>query len=360
MVTITRDGKNDSIKSIQILRAIAALGVVYYHCTAPEGGYNFPQTGSFGVDIFFVISGFIIAYMVEKNTDRFFIKRIIRIAPLYIIATSLMMLAVLVFPNSINSTKVSLAGFIQSILFIPYKTELRDGPILAVGWTLNLEMFFYLIMFLCILFVKNKKYLTISCAFILIVLTIILNRVNSDTYLLRFYQNGLFPEFIYGMALYHCYAFYNKRFDATNAHKFKAVKLAVFMSTAVMSIAYLVVSDIYGSRIFSNRNIFYGIPALTLTASLLLLEKYIGNNRIVKLGLKLGDASYAVYLFHLFIIMFLSRIIFPRIFGNVDIFILELVKLILALALTVFFSMLLYDFVDKPIQNYLRSLRKGK
>jgi peptidoglycan/LPS O-acetylase OafA/YrhL len=294
--------------------------------------------------------------MVAKNTDMFFIKRIIRIAPLYIIATSLMTLAVLIFPNLIYSTTVSLAGFIQSILFIPYKTEIREHPILEVGWTLNFEMFFYLIMFLCILFVKNKKYLTILCASILIVLIIALNIVNSDIYPLSVYQNGLFPEFIYGMALYHCYDFYNKRFSAD---KFKAIKIAVFMSIAVMSIAYLVVSDIYGSRISSNRNIYYGIPALTLTASLLLLEKYIGNNRIIKLGLKLGDASYAIYLFHPFIILFLSRIVFPKIFGNNSIFILELVKLILALALTVFFTVLLYYFVDKPIQNYLRNLRNS-
>jgi peptidoglycan/LPS O-acetylase OafA/YrhL len=353
-MTITQEG-NGSIKSIQILRAIAALGVVYVHCSAPRGGYKFPQTGSFGVDIFFIISGFIIAYMVSKNTDNFFIKRIIRIAPLYILATSLMALAVLIFSNLIYSTKVSFTGFLQSILFIPYKTEVRGGPILEVGWTLNLEMFFYLIMFLSIFFVKNKKYLTISCASMLIVLIIVLNIVKPDIYRLSFYQNGLFPEFIYGLALYHFYNFYNERF---NADKFKAIKIAVFITTAVMSIAYLVASDIYDLRIFSNRNIYYGIPALTLTVSLLLLEKYIGNNRIVKFGLKLGDASYAMYLFHPFIILFLSRIIFQKIFGNNDNVILELVKLIFALSLTVFFSMLIYDFVDKPIQNYLRSWRK--
>jgi peptidoglycan/LPS O-acetylase OafA/YrhL len=140
MAEIGIETKNKTIKSIQLLRAIAALSVVYVHCTT-GGGYKFPSTGSFGVDIFFIISGFIIAYMVERNTERFFIKRVFRVAPLYIITTIMMIMIVVIFPNIIRSTTVTLSGFIKSVLFIPGR-ENGGVPIFGQGWTLNFEMFF--------------------------------------------------------------------------------------------------------------------------------------------------------------------------------------------------------------------------
>jgi peptidoglycan/LPS O-acetylase OafA/YrhL len=197
-----------NIISIQLLRAIAALSVVYVHCTT-AGDYNFFSTGAFGVDIFFIISGFIIAYMVSKPFENFLIKRIIRIVPLYFMATVTMTLTVIFFPYFIRSTTISMSGFIKSILFIP-GPENRGQPILGQGWTLNYEMFFYIIMFLCILFIKNKKYLTIACVSILALLTIVLHLTNSTNFIINYYKNGLFLEFIYGMILYHFYIFINK------------------------------------------------------------------------------------------------------------------------------------------------------
>jgi peptidoglycan/LPS O-acetylase OafA/YrhL len=165
------------------------------------GDYNFPSTGAFGVDIFFIISGFIIAYMVSENTENFLVKRIIRIAPLYVLATIAMTMTVAFFPNLIRSTTISLSGFIKSILFIP-GPENRGQPILGQGWTLNYEIFFYLVMFLCILMVKNKKYLSIACISVLVFIMAILNLLKPENYILNYYKNGLFPEFIYGMILY--------------------------------------------------------------------------------------------------------------------------------------------------------------
>jgi peptidoglycan/LPS O-acetylase OafA/YrhL len=197
-----------NIVSIQLLRAVAALSVVYLHCTT-AGDYNFFPTGAFGVDIFFIISGFIIAYMVSKTTEDFLIKRIIRIVPLYFLATVAMTLTVMFFPNLIRSTTISVSGFIKSILFIP-GPENRSQPILGQGWTLNYEMLFYIIMFLCIFFVKNKKYLTIVCILVLVLLTVVLHLTNSTNFIINYYKKGLFLEFIYGMILYHVYIFVNK------------------------------------------------------------------------------------------------------------------------------------------------------
>jgi peptidoglycan/LPS O-acetylase OafA/YrhL len=75
-------GENESIRSIQILRAIAAFMVEYIHSTSSRGGVNLlPTSGAFGVNIFFVLSGFVIDFIVSKNTEHFLIKRLFRIVP---------------------------------------------------------------------------------------------------------------------------------------------------------------------------------------------------------------------------------------------------------------------------------------
>jgi peptidoglycan/LPS O-acetylase OafA/YrhL len=130
---------NGSIKSIQLLRATAALAVVYTHYSV----YAFPQfhTGGFGVDIFFIISGFIIAFIVSNNTRNFLKKRLIRVVPMYILATMMTIGTALVFPQWFNNIKITVPAVVKSILFIPYKIG-DSGPILSLGWTLNNEIFF--------------------------------------------------------------------------------------------------------------------------------------------------------------------------------------------------------------------------
>jgi peptidoglycan/LPS O-acetylase OafA/YrhL len=345
----------NTVKSIQLLRAVAALSVVYVHCTT-AGDYQFPSTGAFGVDIFFVISGFIIAYMGSRNTDRFLIKRIIRIWPLYILGTVAMTLTVLLFPHLVHSTTVSVTGFITSVLFIPYQGN-RGFPILGQGWTLNFEMFFYLLMALCVMLIKNKKYNAIVCAGALVVFLIVINLINHDIYILSRYQNGLFPEFIYGIILYYVYERYGKQPLKTN----NFVRIAALLLLAILSYAYMVFGDIYQFNISGNRNINWGIPSLLLVASLLFLEQHIRDSKLVKWGMELGEASYAMYLFHYHIVTLFSRLVFPRIFGNSKGFAMELLKLIIAICATVFFSVLIYEFIDKPIQKFLRGiLRKSK
>jgi peptidoglycan/LPS O-acetylase OafA/YrhL len=72
----------------------------------------------------------------------------------------------------------------------------------------------------------------------------------------------------------------------------------------------------------------------------------------------LGEASYAMYLFHYHIIAFISRIIFPRVLGNINIFYVEIIKLFFTIAITMIISIYLYKLVDMPIQKGLRKLVK--
>jgi peptidoglycan/LPS O-acetylase OafA/YrhL len=336
------------IKSIQLLRAVSTLGIVYYHCTY-DNSYRFPISGFFCVDIFFIISGFITAYTISINTDKFLIKRIIRIVPLYTLATLIMVLTALIFPGLLRGATVNISGLIKSLLFIPYPENANRGhPILGQGWALNFEVFFYHIMFLCIIFVKNKKYITVICAFALVLFVVLLNILNLDIYIFTFYQWGYHLEIVYGLLLYHLYIYYNQKI------KMSKKMLILFIFIALITMIYLIL-DIH---ISNNRIIFYGIPSLILVAALLAMEKYIPGNLIVKFGIILGDASYAMYLFHLFVICFLSRVIYPQIFDSNSSFFIELIKLFIALSLTIVFSILINEFVDKPIQVRLRKTIK--
>ena len=144
---------------LQQLRAIAALMVVLHHARIPSypswWGEGF---GTLGVDIFFVISGFVIYWVTRRETSfrRYLLRRIVRVVPLYWILTVVLAAAVLLVPQLFKQTVFDLWHFLQSLAFVPAFNPSRPGeirPLLIPGWTLNYEFFFYvsfgLVFFLC-------------------------------------------------------------------------------------------------------------------------------------------------------------------------------------------------------------------
>ncbi|MDB5286063.1 MAG: acyltransferase 3 [Mucilaginibacter sp.] len=338
------------IKGIQLLRAIAALSVVFFHIH-----FHNMETGRFGVDIFFIISGFIIAYMVNQTTKQFIIKRIARVSPLYFLATFLTVALALTKPQWFNHVIVNTEGLIKSFLYIPYEFK-NSGPILSLGWTLNNEMFFYGVMFFCILIFRKKEYLVPACAALLLLFLIVLQSFSKDTisaysYILRFYRNGLLPEFIYGLGLYYFWSYYS-------SHKIKAVNtLMVIIGFATFML--MIYFDLNKVILSLPRNIYYGIPSLLFVNAFLVLENKINEkNRIIKTGLKIGDASYAMYLFHPFVIYFLLRVVYPKIIGPSTLLIVALSELVFAIILVAVVSVFIYEFVDKPLNKFNKKLIK--
>ena len=103
-------GLQNKIDNIQVLRFLAAFSVMMVHL--PIFGF-----GSWGVDIFFVISGFIMMYVTEFNERNFLIKRIIRIVPLYWILTLGVFSVAFFFPDLLNNTTASLDHLIKSLFY---------------------------------------------------------------------------------------------------------------------------------------------------------------------------------------------------------------------------------------------------
>lgn len=144
--------QSSKIQSLQILRALAATSVVYLHIGCE------PWFGGFGVDIFFVLSGFVMCYITDSGESgkEFFLRRIARIVPLYWALTLITFVIAWLKPTLFNSTTADLGNLFKSLLFIPYVKENGSiSPIIPVGWTLNYEVYFYLLISAGTIFLKE-------------------------------------------------------------------------------------------------------------------------------------------------------------------------------------------------------------
>lgn len=142
-----------TLKSLETLRIAAAIAVVFAHSIAFEipflkpflGGSYF--VGSIGVDIFFVISGFVMGVAAFRSgsgvqaAKSFILSRLLRLFPLYALLTSLASAYLIA-----RGVKIEIGHFLQSIFFLPtFSGDQALDPIMAMGWTLRFEMYFYLL-----------------------------------------------------------------------------------------------------------------------------------------------------------------------------------------------------------------------
>src|SRR5437764_3885196 len=138
-----------------MLRGIAASMVVFVHLDVQlkrlgYASYDASWLGS-GVDIFFVISGFIMWVSVERrpgmSAGEFFGNRLMRIVPLYWLVSAGVLCITFAAPQLLHSTVFNAPHALASFLFLPARHPLTGEfwPLLVPGWTLNYEMLFYLL-----------------------------------------------------------------------------------------------------------------------------------------------------------------------------------------------------------------------
>ena len=155
------NANNSKLQSVQILRFVAAFLVLFGHLLMEAKKVKIIDDQEFqlmnifpwgiGVDLFFIISGFIISHVMlsvqpkSEQAKSFILRRLIRIVPIYWFYTSLMVLAMMLFSSILKSNKLEFDHLIASIFFIPWPHPTTGAirPVLGQGWTLNYEMFFY-------------------------------------------------------------------------------------------------------------------------------------------------------------------------------------------------------------------------
>ncbi|WP_447723961.1 acyltransferase family protein [Sphingomonas koreensis] len=268
--------------TIQYLRAFAAIAVVIAHVGKQ---LHIPfDVGGGGVDLFFVVSGFIMIAILRDDTTPagFMASRIKRIAPLYWMATTVMVLGTVagLFPRlSIDPWHV-----VASYLFIPAQLGGKGPiwPILAPGWTLNFEMLFYV---LVALLLPLRRPALIAAALTFVFGTAIaLGLWFRPTHpVLATYTDSITLEFVFGAWIA---VWWRSGKGWPRSIGVPAILLAILMTTVVITL-----------RLPLWRAAGLGIPAALLVIGVLSLERQ-GDGKPERITAFLGDASYSIYLWH--------------------------------------------------------------
>lgn len=312
------------IAPLQGLRGVAAILVVLFHINgllnaklASSAFFGLFKSGCVGVDIFFVLSGFIIFYVNHQKTSltRYFQHRFIRIFPIYWVALSLTLSSFLimkylfVLPPGYLANALSQGGCIyiaKCYLLIPNPT-----PILNVSWTLSFEILFYLIF--ALYFWRPLLFYSVFMLWVA---------------LAYYHQNELFNpiivEFLIGCIIARAYI------NNFNHYAFTAlfVGLCIFICSS-----YFYVDQ--------HRELYFGIPAALIIYGLLQIRT------CPEWLMYLGDASYSIYLFHFPILGFLMKF-----FGSSSLSP-TMIGIIIFLT-TVIICLIIYRYIEQPLLDYLR------
>lgn len=324
------------LHNLQVLRAIAALLVVYYHFAISRHIDLRPFFGGFGVELFFVISGFIIAYSAGSSPVDFFVRRLIRIVPIYWVCTFFWAAAIFAVPQ-LTTESVTLPRLIRSLFFIP------DDPVLTRGWTLNYEMYFYL-MFAIGMFL-SRKWAPAICGLLIVAVTASIALAEPQSNRLAFYGKVIVLEFLLGSA-----AFYIWKYSASSFWLVSGIQRWRWPLFAGV-IALLVWCATAQAMSFPYKDLLIGLPCFLIILLMVSVESYGGitiKNRIIK---ELGDASYSMYLVHPFVLLPLQRFIYPNsatqpLLAKIGLFLVAVVLVSIA-------SVAVYRTIERPMTKYL-------
>lgn len=285
------------LDSLQALRALAATTVIFDHIP-------FARWGSFGVDIFFVLSGFVICHITATDTSNFFLKRIFRVIPLYWICTLGVAAIALLSPGLLVSTSFSAAALLKSLLFIPFRRpDHKISPLLFLGWTLHYEMLFYAIFGIALKATrKHARVLAIAGLIGLFIVGKLCRMYHHTNVILLFYSRFVVMEFVFGILCYILWIRYGAAI--------RRMPALVLMVAATVSYAFFVLMDVH--ILDSYGPYFRYVPDILLKgvpASLILLFflSQEGRFKFPALILLIGDASYSLYLLHPYILESLNR-----------------------------------------------------
>lgn len=340
------------INSIQYLRGVAALMVVFFHLRKfLNGTYDINNIGnvlfskgSIGVDIFFVISGFIISLSTQKNMSKysFITKRIFRIYPVYFI---LLLLLVSLLPG------ITADDFHKSLYFshLNYNDAApKYGySVIYVAWTLTYEIVFYGVFMLSMWI--SWRYRTLICSLLLIIFMMVIqfsfngnitvnvaggvNYSGPYAQIISTLSSPLMIEFIVGMAIYELHKYIiDNNVKLHKAINYKTISISIFICLWCLY---------FGN--FNDHGIDnFGIIASAIVFLCLSYEwvKPIGYQKNFHW---LGDISYSLYLFHVVALIILSDYIggaFAKEKG--------LIMFSVVLIVSLIGSHILYKIIEKP------------
>jgi exopolysaccharide production protein ExoZ len=274
--------------SIQYLRAGAAIAVVIFHIETQLSRMGFagdwPKWLAAGVDIFFVVSGFIMVLTTRSRSlspGEFYWRRFVRIVPLYWTVTTLVVTVQLLKPEWLQSARFDSVHAISSYFFVPSRHPVLGTmePVLVPGWTLNYEVFFYIIFGFTLLLPPRIRLTVLSMILLAFVgLGVV---IPTELSVLSFYTSNLLLEFVFGAIIANIYL------------RGLRISGALAWAAFVAGLAMLVLSDL----VETPRAFGFGLPAALIVFGAVELEAG-GRVRSHQVPRFLGDASYSIYLVH--------------------------------------------------------------
>ena len=328
------------IRNVQTLRAIAAMLVVVTHLDAMLMLARFPHGvlafGTAGVDLFFVVSGFVMIHATSRRPSSglvFMKDRIVRVLPMYWIMTILIFLVSAYFSQIVQTTRSSFPDLIRSLLFVPYvKANGETQPVLFLGWTLNYEMFFYGLFALSMAF-RNMIVRATALSAVIGLLVTAGMMVDKSHAVPFFYTRPIMLEFASGAWIGVAYV-RNFRLSARSARACLAIGAAVLVGH------FLIWPD--GERAWWS-----GISASMVLMGILSLE-----DTGIRLFQLLGGASYSLYLVHPFVVIAITKAaarmhLTDNIAGLLS-------SAITAVALACVVAVVTHRFVEMPMTRWLK------
>jgi exopolysaccharide production protein ExoZ len=330
-------------RNLQGLRALAAYAVVAHHAIDSLNHYigHFDirvNVGAAGVDVFFVISGFIMAATTNARPmgpGEFAMHRVVRIVPIYWLLT-LISAGFLLAGFKLFNENFNVAHLLRSLFFI---ADPNEKPILFVGWTLNYEMMFYT-MFATCLFIK-KPAIRLNAILSSIALLWFVGLLFPEGSYISYISNSIILEFAIGIALWQV----SRNYILTTSAALS------FISFGVIG---LTVPDFLPT--LPSKTLLLAPAACALVFAAISLEARgvsVGEG-ILK---RQGDASYTIYLLHPFILQLVGKAaILAKLTTSPIGLCLTIVGMFVAVALV---GTLFHLAVEHPLTSRLRTWTRG-
>jgi exopolysaccharide production protein ExoZ len=251
-----------------------------------------------GTDMLFVISGFVMVYIAHGKKIRFsdfFLRRIVRIVPLYWVFTLAMLATFLTMPALFHSTKLDTAHVLASFALVPYQHPVLGivRPLLVPGWAINSFMFFYLVFGLFLFLSTTARIAAVAAALCTLVLARALYPGLNP--LLDFYGAPIGLEFVLGMLVGWAYVSHLRIGRS-------GILLILAASAFVFGLGLL-----HNTGEDSQRVVYWGFGDAGLLLAFLSIEGLWGWPNLPILNY-LGDASYAVYVTGLFSLALVGKL----------------------------------------------------
>jgi len=284
---------SNKLEGIQILRGYAAMLVVVTHLWSAgviSSTLRFSRIGGLGVDIFFVISGFIMCYSLREqifasDSVQFLKKRVFRVYPIYLLVLIPFLVQYLSQARAPADPLMIIGNLFLSPSFLGSpEYRMLVGP----AWTLTYELFFY-VLFAAAMFSsrsKNRAIYTVILTIVLLVASVNLLGLKGDRLQWSNFQyiigDTLLFNFVIGCICYFIWRKYGR---------------AVFsFLTALGAALVLTVVSLGLSKFGLPRILSLGLPAGIIVLIFLFAE--FENRSLTKPLLFLGSASYSIYLIH--------------------------------------------------------------